>query len=131
MKFAGWYYNPEEGVAEKVASEKELYDGAKLDAGWTTQIDSNVIDEIIAVGLPDDAKLVVEDLTLEKTYWVCARYRGLFLGCDRGLHHEPTGQGRDGHAELQEHRHPAARRRPGADLLREDRGTGPGYLYIR
>ena len=67
MKFAGWYYNPEEGVAEKVASEKELYDGAKLDAGWTTQIDSNVIDEIIAVGLPDDAKLVVEDLTLEKT----------------------------------------------------------------
>lgn len=73
MKFAGWYYNPENGIAEKVDSEKELYDGAKLDAGWTTQIDSNVIDEIIAVGLPDDAKLVVEDLTSEKVEELEAR----------------------------------------------------------
>ena len=73
MKFAGWYYNPENGIAEKVNSEKELYDGAKLDAGWTTQIASNVIDEIIAVGLPDDAKLVVEDLTSEKVEELEAR----------------------------------------------------------
>ena len=66
LEFAGWYDNSEK-IPKAVDKSTEIYNGAVLDAGWKTpqtlpDTVDKAFDELVAVGLPQDAKLVLDEV---------------------------------------------------------------------
>ncbi|MCI9181463.1 MAG: hypothetical protein HFG50_15965 [Lachnospiraceae bacterium] len=66
LEFAGWYDNSEK-IPKAVDKSTEIYNGAVLDAGWKTpqtlpDTVDKAFDELVAVGLPQDAKLVLGEV---------------------------------------------------------------------
>lgn len=69
LAFAGWYDNSER-MPKVIGNNTEIYDGAVLDAGWKIpqklpETVDKAFDELVAVGLPQDAKLVLDEVKEE------------------------------------------------------------------
>ena len=69
MKFAGWYDNSN-NVPVQLGIETEIYNQAVLDAGWKSQQSlpatvDKAFDDLVVVGMPQDSKLVLNEVKAE------------------------------------------------------------------